>query len=58
MKKHFHKLATYASLILISSIPLSVDVFAGAEKTQDPLALQSDDNNTLTTKQKNSGRKK
>ncbi len=50
MKKHFHKLATYAALILISSMPLSVDVFADAEKTQDLLTLQSDDDNTLATK--------
>jgi hypothetical protein len=36
MKKHFHKMATYSALTLISSIPFPVDVFADAEKTQAP----------------------
>jgi len=32
MKKHFNKIATYTALVLISSLPFSVDVFADAEK--------------------------
>ncbi|MDD5410819.1 MAG: hypothetical protein PHF31_05310 [Methylobacter sp.] len=58
MKKHFHKLATYTALVLISSIPFPVDVFAGAEKKQNPTMLSSVDKSTSETKLKNSGRKR
>jgi hypothetical protein len=50
MKKHFHKMATYSALTLISSIPFPVDVFADAEKTQAPLSQFIDDNSALAIK--------
>ena len=50
MKKHFNKIATYTALVLISSLPFPVDVFADAEKNQS--MLSSIDKNTFPIKHK------
>lgn len=52
MKKHFHKIATYTALVLISSFSLPVDVFADVEKKQNPSTLSSVDKITTITKSK------
>ena len=50
MKKHFYKIATYTALVLISSLPFPVDVFADAEKNQS--MLSSIDKNIFPIKRK------
>jgi hypothetical protein len=52
MKKHFHKIATYTALILVSSLPFSVDVFADTEKKNTSSILSSADKSTSITKRK------
>jgi hypothetical protein len=54
MKKNFHKLATYTALILVSSLPFSVDVLADAEKKQSSpvTSLSIADKNSSAIKRK------
>lgn len=52
MKKHFHKIATYTALVLISSLSFPVNVLADAEKKQPLSLLSSVDKSTSTTKNK------
>jgi len=52
MKKHIHKIATYTALILVSSLPLSIDVLADDEKKQPSSILSSTDKNTALTQRK------
>ena len=53
MKKHFHKMATYTALILISSLPFPVDVFADAERNENQSTLSSIDKSNLAMMRKN-----
>lgn len=41
MKTHIHKIATYTALILVSTLPFSVDVLADAEKKQSSVTSHS-----------------
>ncbi len=53
MKNHFHKIATYTALILVSSLPFSIDVLAETEKKQSPVtSLSSADKNLSAIKRK------
>lgn len=52
MAINFHKIASYTALILLSSLPLSVDVFADAEKKSSSTVLSSVDKNLMVTKLK------
>jgi len=53
MKKNFHKMATYTALILVSSLPFSVDVLADAEKKQSSVTtLSIADKNSSAIKRK------
>ncbi len=51
MKRHIHKLATYTALILVSSIPFSLEVLADTEKKPSTSSI-STDKNSAETKQK------
>lgn len=39
MKTHIHKIATYTALIVVSSLPFSIDAFAEVEKKQSSVTL-------------------
>ena len=53
MKKNIHKMATYTALILVSSLPFSVDVLADAEKKQSSVTtLSIADKNSSAIKRK------
>jgi hypothetical protein len=53
MKNNFHKMATYTALILVSSLPFSLDVLADAEKKLIPAASVSiADKNSSAIKRK------
>ncbi|MFZ2171451.1 MAG: YfdX family protein [Methylococcaceae bacterium] len=41
MKTHIHKLATYTALVLVSTLPFSVDVLADVEKKQSSVTSSS-----------------
>ena len=53
MKKHFHKMATYTALVLISSLPFAGDIFADAERNENQSTLSSIDKSNLAIKRKN-----
>lgn len=53
MKKLFHKMATYTALILVSSLPLSVDALEDVEKKSGSVtSLVNADKNPSTIKRK------
>lgn len=54
MKKHFHKIATYTALVLISalSVTFPADVLADAENKQSTSKLSIDNKTALATKRK------
>ncbi|HEY8034190.1 MAG TPA: YfdX family protein [Methylobacter sp.] len=52
MKKHFYQIPTYTALVLISSLSLSMDVFANTEKKSSPSTLSNTDKNTSITQNK------
>ena len=53
MKNNFHKMATYTALILVSSLPFSLDVLADAEKKLIPATSVSiSDKNSSAIKRK------
>jgi hypothetical protein len=53
MKHHFHKLATYTALILVSSLPFSVEALADVEKKQNTdKSLSIADKNSSVVKRK------
>jgi len=52
MKINVHMIATYVALILISSLPLSVNTYADIDKKPTPAVLSNDDDDELLTKRK------
>lgn len=52
MKKQLHKIATYTALVLISSLPFSMDALADPEKKQSVTTVSSIDKSTSTTRRK------
>lgn len=53
MKTHIHKLATYTALVLVSTLPFSVDVLADVEKKQSSVTSSSNtDKNPSAFKRK------
>jgi hypothetical protein len=52
MKNKVHKIATYVALILISALPLSVDVYADSDNKSNPIILSGDDEDALIAKRK------
>jgi hypothetical protein len=41
MKNNSHKIVIYTALILVSSVPFSLDVLADAGKNQSPVTISS-----------------
>lgn len=52
MKSHIHKLATYTALILISSMPFSLEVLADTEKKTNTSSVSSEKTAPIGSKQK------